>query len=49
VPPLPAKLLESAFLGDAPSKFDGKITVGSDGLIFSLPAGSDAIKTTRGY
>ena len=36
-------------VGDAPSKFDGKITVGSDGLIFSLPAGSDAIKRTRGY
>lgn len=49
VPPLPAKLLESAFLGDARSKFDGRITVGNDGLIFSLPAGNDAIKVTRGY
>jgi ribonuclease Z len=49
VPPLPAALLESLFIGDARSKFDGKITVARDGVIFSLPAGSDNIKKTRGF
>jgi ribonuclease Z len=49
VPPLPAKLLESAFIGDAGSKFDGKIMVGRDGMIFSLPAGTDKIKAARGF
>ena len=43
VPQLPLKMLEGVFLGDARSKFDGKITVGSDGLIFSLPSGTDKI------
>ena len=40
VPQLPVKLLESVFLGDSKSIFDGKITVGEDGMIFTLPAGS---------
>ena len=43
VPQLPVKLLESMFIGDAKSEFDGKITVGADGMLFSLPAGSDEI------
>ncbi len=43
VPQLPVKLLEGLFLGDAKSHFEGKITVGSDGVIFSLPSGSDKI------
>lgn len=43
VPQLPVKLLESVFIGDSKSIFDGKITVGADGMIFSLPAGSDKI------
>ncbi len=43
VPQLPVKMLESMFVGDARSRFDGKITVGADGMLFSLPAGSDDI------
>lgn len=43
VPQLPVKLLESVFVGDAKSMFDGKIIVGEDGMMFSLPAGSDKI------
>lgn len=43
VPQLPVKILESVWLGDSKSMFDGKITVGQDGLIISLPAGSEAI------
>lgn len=47
VPQLPVKILESVWLGNSRSIFDGKITVGQDGLIVSLPAGSDKIKHTR--
>lgn len=35
-PPLPSKLLYPAFLGAAPDIFDGPITVGEDGMIFSF-------------
>ena len=45
VPPLPLPILNPAFLGDAPSIFDGPILVGEDGDLISLPAGSDAIET----
>jgi len=44
VPPLPAKLLYGIFLGEAEDLFDGPIMVGEDGVILSLPAGSDAIE-----
>ncbi|MEL6416040.1 MAG: MBL fold metallo-hydrolase [Pseudomonadota bacterium] len=47
VPQLPVKILESVWLGESRSIFDGKLTVGEDGLIVSLPAGSDKIKQTR--
>ena len=43
VPPLPAEYLYPAFLGDAQSRFDGPIVVGEDGMLFSLPAGTDEI------
>ena len=49
VPPLPAPLLESVFIGDAGSNFEGKITVGRDGMIFSLPVGTDKINRVRGF
>ncbi|MEQ3746077.1 MAG: MBL fold metallo-hydrolase [Henriciella sp.] len=48
VPQLPVKMLEPVFLGDSKSMFDGKITVGQDGMIFSLPAGTDEIKKREG-
>ncbi len=41
VPQLPVKMLEAVFLGDARSKFDGRVTVGADGMLISLPAGTD--------
>lgn len=44
VPPLPSRLLEPLFLGEADTAYDGPITVGRDGMIFSLPAGSGAIE-----
>ena len=49
VPPLPVELIEAAFIGDAQSEFDGPITIGQDGMIFSLPAGSNEILTRRGF
>lgn len=49
VPPLPVKLVETVFIGDARSNFDGPITIAQDGMIFSLPAGSDKITIKRGY
>ncbi|MEO0452306.1 MAG: MBL fold metallo-hydrolase [Pseudomonadota bacterium] len=49
VPPLPVRLIESVFLGDAASEFDGPITVGRDGLLFSLPAGSDKITMRESF
>lgn len=48
VPQLPVKMLESVFIGDSKSIFDGKITVGADGMIFSLPAGTDKIQKSSG-
>ncbi len=46
VPQLPVKMLESVFVGDSKSTFGGNITVGADGMIFSLPTGSDKITKT---
>lgn len=43
VPPLPLRFAYSAFLGDSARLFSGPITVGEDGMLFSLPAGSDRI------
>ncbi|MEP1142138.1 MAG: MBL fold metallo-hydrolase [Henriciella sp.] len=49
VPPLPVAMVEAAFLGEAKSEFDGAITVGRDGMIFSLPAGTDKITKSKGF
>lgn len=43
VPPLPSDYLYPAFLGDAENRFDGPIVVGEDGMLFTLPSGSNAI------
>lgn len=39
VPPMPSALFHPLFLGKAPGRFDGRITIASDGLLVSLPAG----------
>ena len=49
VPPVPVKLVERMFLGDAKSAFDGPITIGSDGVLISLPVGSDKITKARAF
>lgn len=43
VPPLPTPALNSIWLGDADKEFSGEITVGEDGLLISLPSGSERI------
>ena len=47
VPPLPVKLAYPAFVGDAAKFFDGPITVGEDGMLFTLPANSSEIEKKR--
>jgi ribonuclease Z len=42
-PPIPNPLLNNMFLGDAGKYYNGPITIGEDGLLVSLPAGSDRI------
>ena len=43
IPPLPEKILNDAFLGDAPDLYSGPITVGRDGMLLSMPAGNSNI------
>lgn len=47
VPPQPLAYGYPAFLGDAKKHFDGPITVGEDGMLFSLPQGGDRIIRRR--
>jgi ribonuclease Z len=47
VPPLPFAFAYPAFLGDAASHFAGPITVGEDGMILTLPAGSTTISQKK--
>lgn len=49
VPPLPSKLIEPMFLGNATKLFGGKLLVGKDGMIVSLPAGSKAVNVTSAW
>ena len=43
LPPLPVSDLKAAFLGDAKKFYHGPITIGEDGMLFSLPAGNKKI------
>lgn len=47
VPVMPSRFFYPAFLGEAPRHYAGRIVMGEDGLLFSLPAGSNAIRETR--
>lgn len=44
VPPMPSSFFYPAFLRDAADHFAGPITVGEDGMLFSLPAGTTTIE-----
>ena len=43
IPPLPFSYLNAAYLGDADIFYEGPMTVGTDGLLFSLRADGDVI------
>ena len=47
VPPLPVTFAYPAFVGDAAKFFGGPITVGEDGMLFTLPANSNVIEKKR--
>jgi ribonuclease Z len=49
VPPLPLRYAYPAFLGEAAKFYDQPITVGEDGMLFSLPANSTSIDHKRLY
>ena len=49
VPPLPSKLIEPMFLGNAPSIFRGQLLVGKDGMIISLPPGGKAVNVSSAW
>jgi ribonuclease Z len=49
VPPLPIRFAYPAFLGDAAKFYDKPITVGEDGMLFSLPANSTTVDHKRLY
>jgi ribonuclease Z len=44
LPPLPVSDLKAAFLGNAKKLYHGPITVGEDGMLFSLPVGNQKIQ-----
>jgi len=44
IPPVPMAILHRAFLGNSRQYFDGPITMGVEGMLFSLPAHSNAIE-----
>ncbi|RJR49650.1 MAG: MBL fold metallo-hydrolase [Desulfobacteraceae bacterium] len=43
IPPTPMAFFNSAFLGDSRDYYDGPITVGVDGMLFSMPPNSTKI------
>jgi ribonuclease Z len=49
VPPLPFRYAYPAFIGDAAQYYQGPMTVGEDGMLFSLPAGGTTIAKSRLY
>ncbi len=49
VPPLPSKLIEPMFLGNAPKVFTGQLLVGHDGMIVSLPAGGKDVNVSSAW
>ncbi len=47
IPPMPSRVMYPAFLGGARRRFGGTITVGEDGMVFSLPAGGTGMEFRR--
>lgn len=49
VPAPPAKLIERLFVGDAPKVYKGDLRLAHDGMIASLPAGSQAVNFSEAF
>ncbi|MDP3907184.1 MBL fold metallo-hydrolase [Novosphingobium sp.] len=49
VPPVPVRLIERKFLGDAPAAFDGDLRLAEDGMMISLPAGGKSIDFSNAF
>ncbi len=47
IPPLPSPMLKNLFIGEARHVYNGKMTLGDDGMLFFLPPGSDRIEMKR--
>ena len=47
VPPLPSPLLHAAFLGDARDHYSGRLIIGEDGQLISLPANQGTISVEQ--
>ena len=47
VPPLPSPLLHAAFLGDARDHYSGRLIIGEDGQLISLPAREGTISVEQ--
>ena len=46
-PPIPNPILNDVFMGDAAKFYKGPITIGIDGLLYSLPPGSDKVEEKK--
>lgn len=49
VPAPPARLIEPLFLGQAPKAYAGPLKLARDGMMISIPAGSQAVNFTSGF
>ena len=47
IPPLPAPGLDQVFLEGVSRAYAGGVTLGRDGTLISLPAGSSAVEVER--
>lgn len=47
VPPVPARLIERLFVGDAPAAFSGRLELAEDGMLISLPAGGKSVQISN--
>lgn len=49
VPAPPARLIEPLFLGDAPKAYRGPLKLAQDGMMVSLPAGSEVVTFSKAF
>lgn len=49
IPPLPSGALNALFMREAKAHFAGPMEVAQDGIVWSLPSGSDQVKRTKAF